>query len=201
MIYEYEANILGLVNAIIPQIKIATYASDDNVFELMREVKKFPAFYYSRNNAEWTFNKHLQIREGVAKTTFVPYEQQYTGKILVENQGQAIKLASAIRFGIGKHPYITIKFPTEEDALDVQVRLTSISIGEERSQESDKGAMRFVEFKWQSRLFMSDYDNAYFDGKLVEKVNIWINPDNITEAQIHNEDGVFATIPLTPIEI
>ena len=59
---------------------------------------------------------------------FVPYEQTYTGRILVENQGQAIKLASAIRFGIAKHPYITIDFPKEGEPLDVQVRLTSILI-------------------------------------------------------------------------
>lgn len=201
MIYEYEANILGLINAIFPQIKIATYASEDNVFELMRPVTKFPAFFYSRNNADWTINKQLKIRDGSVSAAFVPYEQQYNGRILVENQGQAIKVATALRFGIAKHPYITIGFPTKEEPLNVQVRLTAISIGEERSQESEKGALRYVEFKWQSQLFMCNYDDAYFDGKLVEKINIWVNPKGLTEAQIYNEEGVFVSIPLTPIEI
>lgn len=201
MIYEYEANILGLINAIFPNIKIATYASDDNVFELMRPITKFPAFFYSRNNSEWTFNKRLQVRDGSERALFVPYEQQYNGRILVENQGQAIKIATALRFGIGKHPYITINFPTKEEPLDVQVRLTSISIGEERSQESDKGALRYVEFKWQSQLFMCDYNDSYFDGKLVEKINIWVNPQGLTEAKIYKEKDVFVSIPLTPIEI
>lgn len=201
MIYSYEAGILGLVNAIVPQIKIATYASDDNVFELMRPVTKFPAFFYSRSNTEWTLNKRMPIRCGTESAVFVPYEQTYTGRILVENQGQAIKLASAMRFGIAKHPYITIDFPKEGEPLDVQVRLTSISIGEERGQESDKGALRYVEFKWQSQLFMCDYDDAYYDGKLVEKINIWVNPKGLTEAQIYDEDGVFVSIPLKPIDI
>ena len=201
LIYEYEANILGLINAIFPQIKIATYASDDNVFELMRPVTKFPAFFYSRSNADWTFNKQLKIRDGIGYASFVPYEQQYNGRILVENQGQAIKIASALRFGIAKHPYITVGFPTKDDELNVQVRLSSISIGEERSQESDKGAIRYVEFKWQSQLFMTDYNDSYYDGKLVERINIWVNPQNLTEAQIYDEVGVFATIPLKPVEI
>lgn len=192
---------MGLISAIFPSIKIATYASDDNVFELMRPVTKFPAFFYSRNNSEWTFNKRLQVRDGSERALFVPYEQQYNGRILVENQGQAIKIATALRFGIRKHPYITINFPTKEEPLDVQVRLTSISIGEERSQESDKGALRYVEFKWQSQLFMCDYDDSYFDGKLVEKINIWVNPQGLTEAKIYKEKDVFVSIPLTPIEI
>lgn len=199
MIYSYEAGILGLINAIFPQIKIATYATDDNVFEIMRSVTKFPAFYYSRSNVDWTINKQLRVRDGISSASFVPYLQQYNGKILVENQGQAIKIATGLRFGIAKHPYIVVNFPTDEEPLEVQVRLTSISIGEERSQESEKGAVRFVDFNWQSQLFMCDYNNAYFDGKLVERINIWVNPDGLTEAQIYNEKGVFATIPLKPI--
>lgn len=201
MIYEYEANILNLINAIFPQIKIATYASEDNVFELMRPVTKFPAFFYSRSNADWTINKKLQVRDGSERALFVPYEQQYSGRILVENQGQAIKMATALRFGVAKHPYITIGFPTKEEPLDVQVRLTSISIGEERSQESEKGALRFVEFKWQSQMFMCDYDDSFFNGKLVEKINIWVNPEGLTEAKIYKEKDVFVSIPLTPIKI
>lgn len=201
MIYSYEAGILGLINAIFPQIKIATYATDDNVFEIMRPVKKFPAFYYSRSNVDWTINKQLRVRDGMANTSFVPYLQQYKGKILVENQDFAIRMATSLRFGIAKHPYITVNFPTDKEPLEVQVRLTSISIGEERSQENEKGAMRFVDFAWQSQLFMADYDDKAYDGKLVEKINIWVNPQGLTEAQIHDEKGVFATIPLPSVEI
>lgn len=202
MIYDYEANILNLINAIFPNIKIATYATDDNIFEMMREVTKFPAFFYQREKADWTNNKIMRIRDGLAKADFVQYEQKYTGKLLVENQGQAITMASKLRFGIAQHPFITVNYPTKDDDLDVQFRLTGIGIGEERGQENAKGALRYVEFSWQSQLFMSDYDDAYFDGKLVEKINIWVNPEtNLTEAQIHDEDGVFVSIPLTPIEI
>ena len=204
MIYEYEANILNLVNAIIPQIKVATYASDDNVFELMRAVTKFPAFYYQRKNANWSFNKRMTVKDlsdnNSEKAVFVPYEQTYEGKILVENQGQAIKVASAMRFGIGKHPYITVHFPTKEEEVDVQVRLTAIGIGEERGQENDKGALRYVSIEWKSQLFMCDYTDNLSEG-LVEKINIWLNPNNLTEAQIYNEQGVFVSIPLTPINI
>lgn len=202
ILYEYEANILGLINAIFPNIKIATYATEDNIFEMMRAVVKFPAFFYHRENADWTFNKQFHILDGVEKASFVPYEQKYKGRILVENQGQAITFANKLRFGIAKHPYITVHFPTknEEDAVDVQFRLTSISVGEDRAQEDDKGAMRYVEFSWQSQLFMSDYVEDVGD-TLVEKINIWVNPKNITEAQIYNEQGVFISIPLTPINI
>lgn len=204
MIYEYEANILNLISAIFPNIKIATYATDDNIFEMMREVTKFPAFFYQRENAEWSNNKILTVRDGVEKSSFVQYEQKYKGKILVENQGQAITVASQLRFGISRHPFITVHFPTREngDAIDVQFRLTSVGIGEDRSQANPKGALRWVDFSWQSQLFMSEYNNAYYDGKLVEKINIWLNPEtNLTEAQIHNETGVFTSIPLTPIHI
>jgi hypothetical protein len=198
MIYEYEAGILNLINAIFPNIKLATYATDDNIFEMMRAVTKFPAFFYQRNSAEWAINKQLRIRDGIESASFVPYEQKYTGKILVENQGQAITMASKLRFGIAKHPFITVHFPGEEE-LDVQFRLTSVGIGEDRSQNDDKGALRWVSFDWQSQLFMSDYNGDIGD-TLVEKINIWVNPKHITEAQIYNEEGVFMTIPLPTIE-
>lgn len=203
MIYEYEAGILNLINAIFPNIKIATYATDDNIFEMMRAVTKFPAFFYQRNSAEWTINKQLHIRDGIESASFVPYEQKYTGKLLVENQGQAITMASKLRFGIAKHPFITVHFPTknEEDTIDVQFRLTSVGIGEDRSQNDEKGALRWVSFDWQSQLFMSDYDDGSTgNNALVEKINIWINPRHITEAQIYNEEGVFITIPLPTID-
>lgn len=201
MIYEYEAGILNVINAIFPSIKIATYATDDNIFEMMREVTKFPAFFYQRESAEWSFNKQMKILDGVERSTFIPYEQKYKGKILVENQGQAITIASQLRFGIAKHPYITIHFPTREkgDAIDVQFRLTSVGIGEDRSQADPKGALRWVDFSWQSQLFMSEYTENVGD-TLVKKINIWVNPKNITEAEIYNEVGVFATIPLPTIE-
>lgn len=201
MIYKYEAGILNLISAIIPQIKVATYATDDNIFEMMRAVTKYPAFFYYRSTADWEFNKRLVVRDGTERAVFVPYEQDYTGRVLVENQGQAITLASKIRFGIARHPYITVNFPTDDEPLDVQIRLSGISIGEDRSQESEKGALRYVEFKWRSNLFMSEYDDKAFEGALVERINIWVNPQGLTEAQIYNEEGVFATIPLEPINL
>lgn len=201
MMYEYEAGILNVINAIFPNIKIATYATDDNIFEMMREVTKFPAFFYQRQSAEWVNNKQYKILEGIERSSFVSYEQKYTGKLLVENQGQAITMASKLRFGIARHPYITVHFPTKEeyDAVDVQFRLTSVGIGEDRPQSNSKGALRWVDFSWQSRLFMSEYTDDVGD-TLVKKINIWVNPKGITEAQIYNEIGVFATIPLPTIE-
>ena len=195
IIYEYEAGIWLLINSIFENIKIASYATNDNIFEMMREVTKFPAAFYYRETANWTINKQMTIWDGVEKTVFVPYEQNYTARILVENQGQAITMANKLRFGIARHPYITVHFPTDEETLDVQVRLTSISIGEERGQENDKGALRYVEFKWTSQLFMSEYDDMAGDGTLVKEIHIWVNPKNITEAQIYNEEGVFMIIP------
>ena len=202
ILYEYEAGILNVISAIFPNIKIATYATDDNIFEMMREVTKFPAFFYQRNDAEWSNNKRFTITDGIERSSFVMYQQKYKGKILVENQGQAITIANKLRFGIAKHPYITVHFPTdnESDTVDVQFRLTSVGIGEDRSQADAKGALRWVDFGWQSQLFMSDYTDDIGD-TLVKKINIWVNPKNITEAQIHNEDGVFATIPLPTVQI
>lgn len=202
ILYEYEANILNLINAIFPNIKIATYATDDNIFEMMREVTKFPAFFYQRNSAEWGNNKQFRITDGIERAAFVSYEQKYSGKLLVENQGQAITMASKLRFGVAKHPYITVHFPSKEeyDEVDVQFRLTSVGIGEDRSQADPKGALRWVDFTWQSQLFMSDYTDDVGD-TLVKKINIWVNPKNITEAQIYNEIGVFTTIPLPTIQI
>lgn len=200
MIYTYEANILGLLHAIIPQLdKASTYSEEESVFQLLEPTMKLPVFFYSRSSMDWEFNKQLVIRDGSERASFVPYMQTYTGRILIENQGQAIKMASAIRYGIGKHPYVTLDFPKKDEPLDVQIRLTSIGIGEERSQESDKGAIRYVELKWQSQLFMCDYNDSYFDGKLVEKINIWVNPQGLTEAQIYNEQGVFMSVPLPQI--
>ena len=201
MIYEYEAGILNVINAIFPNIKIATYATDDNIFEMMREVTKFPAFFYQRESAEWSNNKQLQITDGIERSSFVRYEQKYKGKLLVENQGQAITMASKLRFGIARHPYITVHFPTkdEQDEVDVQFRLTYVGIGEDRSQADPKGALRWVDFGWQSQLFMSEYIDDIGDA-LVKRINIWVNPKNITEAQIYNEEGVFMTIPLPTIE-
>lgn len=196
MIYEYEAGIWLLINSIFENIKIASYATEDNIFEMMRAVTKFPAAFYYRENASWSFNKQMPIWDGIEKATFVPYEQSYTARILVENQGQAISMASKLRFGIARHPYITVHFPTDEEEVNVQVRLTSISIGEDRSQESDKGAMRWVEFKWTSQLFMSEYDDMAGDGTLVKEVRIHLSPQRgITEAEIYNCDYMIAKFP------
>lgn len=63
MIYNYEASILQYVNRIIPSIQLMTYAKQQDMFNAMSEVTRFPAFFYNRTPSNWEYNKVYKVRD------------------------------------------------------------------------------------------------------------------------------------------
>ncbi len=185
MIYRYEAEVLRFINSLIPKIVLATYAKEEEMFNAMSSITKFPAFFYSRQSTDWQFNRVISERIGADKYSYVPFEQEYTGRILVENQSTAMKVANLLRFKWHDKPYLNIGWPTKEDKLSVGMRLLYIKIDEERYADDKKGAVRYVEFKWRSQLFQ---DRVSLDSAmLVESVQIHLNPST-DEVKIYNGD-------------
>lgn len=186
MIYEYEANILKYVNEIFPKIELATYSKESEMFNAMSSVTRFPAFYYSRGDQVWEFNKIFKISDETGVYSFIPYEQSYSGKILVENQKDAIIYASKLRFAWNKNPYLEVTYLNNK--LKVGLRLLGISIGEERYADNRKGAMRYVQLNWKSQLFFSDTDIEDFKNHLVKEVRIYLDkPTNLIKVLGENE--------------
>lgn len=174
MIYNYEASILKYVNELLPEIKTATYAKSEELFESMISIKKLPIFYYTRETTQWDFPKIFTPLEGVNSVDFSKVDQVYTGRIYVTTQGDALELASKLRFKISKTPYVMVK--TTVGNIRVSLRLLYIKIEEDRRGSDTKGPLRYVEFQWSSVLFMStslDVNNV-----LVEKVKVYLNDED-----------------------
>lgn len=176
MIYAYESEILKYINNIFEDITETVYAPNETIFNMMQSVTHFPVSYCTRAETEWVNNKVLHVTEDDYKCSamFVPYEQEYTGRILVENQGKAIEMANKLRFAIHKNPKVSIMWPELGDQLPVAIRLLYIKVSELRNPTDTKGACRFVEFKWKSTLFQSDVA-CISNPALVEKVRIYLS--------------------------
>lgn len=198
MIYEYEASVLQFVNRIFPSIQLMTYAKQQDMFNAMSQVTKFPAFFYYRQPTNWDFNKVYKVVENTDKNMFVPMEQTYVGRILLENQKTVFDSANELRFAWHRTPYIDLRWPSFEEESDVTLRvalrLLYIKVDEDRAPDDKKGAQRYVEFSWKSQLFQ---DLSEFQ-QLTEQINIHLAPNVIpTEAQIYNGDFLIKTISLT----
>lgn len=176
MIYKYEAEIVNFFNRIVPEIKLATYAKESELFNAMSKIKYFPSFFFYRESTQWTFDKVYTVVEGNYKVKIIPYEQEYVGKIVVENQSTAQELATLIRFRWKDHAYLKV---TERGNLyKVALRLLYIKIDEERAPDNEKGALRYVEVKWKSGLLMREDEHQ----NLVSGVRVYIatqNDDNL----------------------
>ena len=177
LIYNYEGAVLKFLNKCFKNIKVATYASDEDLLLAISDIKYFPALYYSREESDWTDNKILSIVDNGRVTKFCQFEQTYKGTIIVEDQKEAQKLASALRFYWDKNSKCEVNWPSSEDTLEVQMRLLYIKIKEFRKPNDKKGACRGVEFSWKSKLFQNPIEESTVS--LVEKVRIHLTEDSV----------------------
>lgn len=175
MIYHYEGKILEFIRECIPEITLATYANEEDMLLSMSDIKKYPSFIYSRRDTDWEYNKSLEVRNGTEVVPFCPFQQTYLGKILVETQLDAIKLARNLRFYWFRKSTVSVDWLPGYEPIDVQLRLLYIKIGEQRNPADKKGACRFVEFSWSSQLFMTESAENITNVSLVEKVNIFLD--------------------------
>ena len=170
MLYNYEAAILKFVNGIVPDIKTATYAKDAETFKAMTKVLKYPSFFFYRDSTEWDFDvKYDIVNNSGFKTTMCPLTQTYIGKILVETTAQSQEIAKSLRLLWRAYPYVNLK--VDDSDVKVALRLLSIKIDEERAIQDEKGAQRYVEFKWSSRMVV--FDTEAVKTGLVEEVRIY----------------------------
>ena len=175
-IYRYEAEILRFLHNAVPDITTVTYAQDFDIFNAMRQQHKYPMAIYTRESPEWNNSKTIELRDGKKLVHLVPIEQSYTCRILVENQGTAINVLTALRFYWNKNPYILMRWP-EDDILKIGMRLESLKIEENRPIEDKKGAVRIVEMKWKSNLFLSEGDDGRINTTLTESIKIYLGVD------------------------
>lgn len=169
MIYEYEACILNYMHELEPLLKEATYAKERDFFNTFAQVTKYPAFLYYREPTKWEVPfTHKFLSAENKQASFVPFYQTYIGRVYFENQGQIMDFASTLRFHWNVNSYL--KVPWNDTTLKVGLRLLYIKIDEDRNGVDKKGAQRFVEFSWQSRLFMDDISTS----NLVEEVRIFV---------------------------
>lgn len=195
MIYFYEAAILKYVNALLPDIKVMIYSKQAELFNAMTSVTKFPAFFYYRESLNWDHMKEYYFKEGDTAGNYVPFDQRYVGQILVESQKDAMIVANKLRFGFSNNPYLYLKYPTPDYSLKVGLRFLYIKIDEIRPSDDKKGALRYVEFSWQSRLFMEQFfdSSQKFPYSLVEQVKIFLGEQG--EVNVQLDDDLIKVIP------
>ena len=174
LIYLYEAKFLEFLNGIDSSIVQITYAKDVHTVSAMASTQKFPVAIYSREEINWDITKIIQARFENRLVRFQPFEQTYSATIFVENQEQALSLASNIRFYWNKNPYLVVNWPFRPDELRIGLRLLSIKVGEERLIEDLKGAVRTVEIKWKSNLFLSEGGDGKIKTTLTDKIKIYL---------------------------
>lgn len=188
MIYTYEAAVLKHINQVSPDIKLATYAKEQDMFNSLAQVIKVPALLFYRQSTDWSFAASFRVNDGSISGRFVPCTQTYIARIYVANAGDAISLANKIRFYIEDHPYVNMPYYCGD--LDVALRLLYIKVDEDRNITDKKGPMRFVEFSWSSVLLLDDIDEQKWG--LVEKVKIYLN--EVGQVQIFSDDTLLKTI-------
>ena len=177
LLYNYEGAFLKHLNKCFPNIKLATYASDEDLLLALSDIKLFPAFFYSRQESDWSNNKILSIREGTEVYKFCQFEQTYSGSIVVEDQREAQRIASALRFFWEENSKLSVNWPDKDTVLEVQLRLLYIKIKELRRPNDKKGACRIVEFSWKSQLFQNP--SEIFGALLVEEVKLSLTEEGI----------------------
>lgn len=178
MIYNYEGEFLKYMNRCFPEMKLMTYASDEDLLTGLDTVKKYPSMYYSRTNMNVEWNKTISIPPTLScpyEFNLYPYTQEYVGTIIIENQKAAFNILSTLKYYWNSHPYIYVRVPgiyekDDKTLTKVALRLLSISIEDMRLPNDKNGACRAIRFKWSSNLLLSNAPNTA--SNLVEKVVI-----------------------------
>lgn len=183
MIYNYEAEILRYIHGCFNAIKLATYASDEDLFQGMSSIKEFPSFYYSRTNMNIIWDKPIKMVEGAVggsgsvSNEMYPYRQEYMGTIIVENQSTAFEMLTKLKYYWNHTPWIGVKVPgindtsATTDVTRVSLKLLSMSVEDVRLPNDKNGSCRALRFRWESNLL---FNNTVVnpDGGLVKTVKI-----------------------------
>lgn len=175
MIFNYEREILNFIRQVIPNLKQAVYSEKEEILEMMFKSIEYPSFYYMRTTEPYPLAKFIPVQEtsNGTVTKFYPYLVTYRGTVLLEKQHELQLLMNKLRFYWNENPYMNVKWPNEDENLSVALRLLYIKLEEVRNNKDDKGALRYLEFGWQSQLFLSDEK----DYKTFKSVNLTINGD------------------------
>ena len=64
MIYEYEACVLRHVNKAVPEVKLASYAKDIDMFGSLAKAKETPSLLFFREATEWGFPYIYKFLDG-----------------------------------------------------------------------------------------------------------------------------------------
>lgn len=178
MIYEYEACVLRHINKAIPEIKLASYAKDPEMFGSMAKIKDTPALLLYREVTEWTFPYIYKFLDRAERryARFSSFHQSYVGRIYVTKNSDAFEISNILRFYLNENAYINV--PWLEESVRVGLRLLYIKVEQDRSVTDPKGPQHYVELSWSSQLFTDDVDRKQVSA-LVEDVHICVNNGSV----------------------
>lgn len=180
LVLQYEKGFLEWVNVALPQITEAMYTEDIESLLSRDAIVKYPSFIFTRESSDMLLprpydawhdmpNGELYHMRGFA------FEQEYTGRIAVERQSDAFHIANVLRQYWSYHSYVWLCHPDADFKLPVGLRFLGMRINSERSNTDQRGALRYVEFKWKSQLLLEAYDSW----PKWEGYRIWITPNGV----------------------
>lgn len=174
IIYEYERVVGDFIKRCFPVIDQVVYAKDEDLFNAIVSIRKYPCCYYTRSIENWEDNRPFSVADGSERVTIIPFKAKYTGYIYVENTELLHNMANKLKFYWMKNHAVRVKWLFGQD-LPIQLRLLYINLDELRRPDDKKGACRVLSFSWQSNLFWDVTENE----NCVEQVNLKVNQSMI----------------------
>lgn len=179
MILEYEKSFVeNYIPYLVPDVKNIKFASGDEAFYWDSKHIKYPSVLLTREDNNPTLcQKYRFIGDTMKSSWCWPFEQQYTIRVLVEKQSQAILKRENMRVLYAKDPYI--RFTLEETPVEIGMRLLSMSVESDRDNYDEKGAKRVVLMRVQSTLVIS---GEIREIPVIKEVKVFIK-DGVTHAK------------------
>lgn len=173
MIALYESQLERYVKDKIPSVKRYLYTSEEKLFNLVSAVKEYPTVYLVRDESGHTFTKSLPV--SYADENGVPHQMKffiaptkYTMTVCIKEMRTALTIYKRLRFAWLEQPYLSVKWPNDQEPLGVGMKFLGIKLLTVRDDEAAEGPLRTIILSWESQLFIaSDYSNTK-----VSEVNI-----------------------------
>lgn len=180
MIIEYEKSLVeNYIPYLVPDVKNIKFASGDSAFYWDSKHIKYPSVLVTREDNDPTICAKYRLNNNKTQTLnwYWPFEQQYTIRVLVEKQSEAIVRRNNMRVFYAKDPYVS--FLLENTPIHIGMRLLSMSVISDRDNYDEKGAKRVVSMRVQSTLVIS---GEITEIPLIQEVRVFIK-DGVTKAQ------------------
>ena len=132
---------------------------------------KTPALLFYRQVTDWSFAASYRVNDATSSGRYVPVNQAYIARIYFTQTSDVLAMASKLRFFLEDNPYVKVKYYC--GPIEVALRLLYIKVDEDSNVSDKKGPIRYLEFSWNSQLFLDDVDTQKWG--LVEKVKIYLN--------------------------